>query len=131
MPSTPKFINLAATERYQGLRRRKFINQQRLDLLDENLADVRRIVTDAGLIHTLIDFDAYQPNVVREFIANLHDAEERDDGVAVYVRGSLVEFCPSLINSLYSIPGFEEDPNWMEDNIDEVCGFLTNGQINR
>ncbi|KAF3592439.1 hypothetical protein DY000_02024112 [Brassica cretica] len=85
MPLTPKFISMAATERYQGLQGRKFINQQRLDLLDEKLADVRKIVTDAGLIHTLIDFDVYQPNVVREFIANLHEAEERDDGVAVYV----------------------------------------------
>ncbi|KAF8112065.1 hypothetical protein N665_0068s0032 [Sinapis alba] len=131
MPLIPKFINLAATERYQGLRRRKFINQQRISLTDENLADVRKIVTEAGLIHTLIDFDAYQPNFVREFIANLLDAEERDDGVAVYVRGSLVDFSPSLINSLYCIPRFEEDPNWMEVNIDEVCGFLTDGQINR
>ncbi|KAF8050410.1 hypothetical protein N665_1976s0006 [Sinapis alba] len=128
LPLTPKFINLAATERYQVLRRRKFINQQRISLTDENLADVRKVVTEAGLIHTLVDFDAYQPNVVREFIANLL---ERDDGVAVYVRGSLVDFSPSLINSLYCIPGFEEDPNWMEVNIDEVCGFLTDGQINR
>ncbi|KAF8111837.1 hypothetical protein N665_0072s0048 [Sinapis alba] len=131
LPLTPKFINLAATERYQGLRPRKFINQQRISLTDENLADVKKVVTEAGLIHTLIDFDAYQPNVVREFIANLLDAEERDDGVAVYVRGSLVDFSPSLINSLYCIPGFEEDPNWMEVHIDEVCGFLTDGKINR
>ncbi|KAF8109321.1 hypothetical protein N665_0098s0049 [Sinapis alba] len=131
MPLTPKFINLPATERYQGLRGIKFINQQRISLTDENLADFRKVVTEAGLIHTLIDFDAYQPNVVREFIANLLDAEERDDGVDVYVRGSLVDFSPSLINSLYCIPGFEEDPNWMEVNIDEVCGFLTDGQINR
>ncbi|KAF3535039.1 hypothetical protein F2Q69_00020704 [Brassica cretica] len=131
MPLTPKFISMAATERYLGLRGRKFINQQRLDLLDEKLADVRKIVTDAGLIHTLIEFDVYHPNVVREFIANLHEAEEQDDGVAVYVRGSLIDFSPSLINSLYCIPGFEEDPNWMEEDIDEVCGFLTNGQINR
>ena len=61
-------------------------------------------MTGAGLIHTLTDIDPYQPNVVREFIANLLDAEERDDGVAMYVRGSLVDFSPSLINSLYCIP---------------------------
>ncbi|KAF3561735.1 hypothetical protein DY000_02013505 [Brassica cretica] len=88
--------------------------------ISDNLSDVRRIVTGAGLIHTLTDIDPYQPNVVRDFIANLPEAEERDDGVAVYVRGSLVDFSPSLINSLYSIPGFEEDPNWMDENIDEV-----------
>lgn len=130
-PLSPKFITMAATERYQSLRHKKFINQQRRSLTDENLADVRKIVIDAGLIRTLTDYDSYQPNVVREFIANLYDAEERDDGVSVYVRGSMVDFSPSLINSLYCIPRFEEDPNWMEVNIDEVCGFLTDGQIQR
>ncbi|KAF2557361.1 hypothetical protein F2Q70_00027249 [Brassica cretica] len=93
LPLTAKFISMAATE---------------------------RVVTGAGLIHTLIDIDPYQPNVVREFIANLLDAKERDDGVAVYVRGSLVDFSPSLINALYCFPEFEEDPNWMDENIDEV-----------
>lgn len=86
-------------------------------------------MTKAGLLHTLIDVDAYQPNVVREFVANLSDAEERDVGIAVYVRGSMIDFSPSLINALYCIPGFEDDPNWMEVSIDEVCGFFTDGQI--
>ncbi|KAF3578533.1 hypothetical protein DY000_02033409 [Brassica cretica] len=108
-----------------------FIPQQCISLTDNNVSDVRRIVTGAGLIHTLTDIDPYQPNVIREFIANLPEAEEREDGVAVYVRGSLVDFSPSLINSLYCIPGFEEDPNWMDESIDEVCGFLTNGRIRR
>ncbi|KAG5375021.1 hypothetical protein IGI04_039617 [Brassica rapa subsp. trilocularis] len=83
------------------------------------------------LIHTLTDLDLYQPNVIRGFIANLPEAEERDDGVAVYVRGSLVDFSPSLINSMYCIPGFEKDPNWMDERLDEVCGFLTDGRIRR
>ncbi|XP_013669136.2 uncharacterized protein LOC106373521 [Brassica napus] len=128
---TGKFFSMVATERYKDLRGRKFIPRQCISLTDDNLSDVRRIVTGAGLIHTLTDIDPYQPNVVREFIANLPEAEERDDGVAVYVRGSLVDFSPSLINSLYCIPGFEEDPNWMDESIDEVCGFLTDGRIRR
>ncbi|KAF3487371.1 hypothetical protein F2Q69_00052235 [Brassica cretica] len=119
-PMTGKFISMAAIERFKDLRGRKFIPQQCISLTDDNFSDVRRIVTGAGLIHTLTDIDPYQLNVVREFIANLFDAEERDDGVAVYVRGSLVDFSPSLINSLYCIPGFEEDPNWMDESIDEV-----------
>ncbi|KAF3603970.1 hypothetical protein F2Q69_00034671 [Brassica cretica] len=110
MPMTGKFFSMAATERYKDLRSRKCIPQQCISLTDDNLSDVRRIVTGAILIHTLTDIDPYQPNVVREFIANLPEAEEQDDGVAVYVRGSLVDFSPSLINSLYCIPGFEEDP---------------------
>ncbi|KAF3528864.1 hypothetical protein DY000_02039216 [Brassica cretica] len=110
MPMTGKFFSMAATERYKDLRGRKCIPQQCISLTDDNLSDVRRIVTGAGLIHTLTDIDPYQPNVVREFIANLPEAEEQDDGVDVYVRGSLVDFSPSLINSLYCIPGFEEDP---------------------
>ncbi|KAF3579537.1 hypothetical protein DY000_02030190 [Brassica cretica] len=88
-------------------------------------------MTGAGLIHTLTDIDPYQLNVIREFIANLLEAEERDDGIAVYVRGSLVDFSPSLINSLYCSPGFEEDPNWMDESIDEVCDFLTDDRIRR
>ena len=88
-------------------------------------------MTGAGLIYTLTDIDPYQPNIIREFIANLPEAEKRDDGVAVYVRGSLVDFSPSLINSLYCIPGFEEDPNWIDESIDEVCGFLTDDRIRR
>ena len=101
---TGKFFSMVATERYKDLRGRKFIPQKCISLTDDNLSDVRRIVTGAGLIHTLTDIDPYQPNVVREFIANLPEAEEQDDGVAVYVRGSLVDFSPSLINSLYCIP---------------------------
>ncbi|KAF3502795.1 hypothetical protein F2Q69_00041660 [Brassica cretica] len=131
MPMTRKFFSMVATERYKDLRGRKFIPNQCISLTDDNLSDVRRIVTGAGLIHTLTDIDPYQPNVVREFIANLPEAEERGDGAAVYVIGSLVDFSPSLINSLYCIPGFEEDPNWMEESIDEICGFLTDGRIRR
>ncbi|XP_056850286.1 uncharacterized protein LOC130499861 [Raphanus sativus] len=130
-PLTPRFISMAATERFQGLKDRKFIDQHRISLTDENLADVRSIVENAGLLHTLTDVDAYQPSVVREFIANLLEASERDVGVAVYLRASMIDFSPSLINAIYCIPGFEDDPNWLDENIDEVCGFLTDGQINR
>ncbi|KAF2603858.1 hypothetical protein F2Q70_00027315 [Brassica cretica] len=146
LPMTAKFISMAVADRpgmdsdireirglvadrFKDLRGRKFITQQCISLTDDNLSDVLRVVTKAGLIHTLTDIDLFQPNVVREFIANLPNAQERDDGVAVYVRGSLVYFSPSLINALYCIPGFEEDPNWMDENMDEVCGFLTDGRI--
>lgn len=126
---TERFFSIEVTERFRDLRGWNFIPQQSISLTDENISDVRRIVTGAGLIHTLTDLDPYQPNVIREFIAKLPEAEERDDGVAVYVRGSLVDFSPSLINSLYCIPGFEEDPNWMDERLDEVCGFLTDGRV--
>ncbi|KAG5393207.1 hypothetical protein IGI04_023170, partial [Brassica rapa subsp. trilocularis] len=131
MPMTERFFSIEATERFRELRGRNFIPQQSISLTDENLSDVIRIVIGAGLIHTLTDLDPYQPNVIREFLANLPEAEERDDGVAVYVRGFLVDFSPSLINSMYCIPGFEEDPNWMDERLDEVCGFLTDGRIRR
>ncbi|KAL0681869.1 hypothetical protein Bca4012_048716 [Brassica carinata] len=64
-------------------------------------------------------------------MANLMDAEPRGDAVAVYVRGSLVNFSPSLINSLYRITTCEEDPDWLNYNIDRVCVFLTNNRILR
>ena len=130
-PVTARYISMGAMERYNTLKPRKFINQQRLSFTEETLLDVKKVVVDLGLIHTVIDSDAFQPIVVREFVANLLDAEDREDGVAVYVKGSLVDFSPSLINSVYCIPGFEEDPNWLDANIDVVCGFLTDNRIRR
>ncbi|KAF3522364.1 hypothetical protein F2Q69_00050330 [Brassica cretica] len=130
-PVTARYISMGAMERYNTLKPRKFINQQRLSFTEETLLDVKKVVVDLGLIHTVIDSDAFQPIVVREFVANLLDAEDREVGVAVYVKGSLVDFSPSLINSVYCIPGFEEDPNWLDANIDVVCGFLTDNRIRR
>ncbi|KAF8079544.1 hypothetical protein N665_1020s0011 [Sinapis alba] len=130
-PITSRFLTAHAARRYKNLTPRKFVIQQRLDLADENLFDVKRVVVKAGLIYTLIDSDPFQPNVVREFVANLSEAEERDDGVAVYVRGSLVTFSPSLINAMYLLPGFEEDPDYAAEDIDRVCAFLTDNQVQR
>lgn len=110
-PLSARFASVAATERYGNLKKRKFITHHRLSLTDENLFDVKKVVVDSGLIYRVTDSDAFNLIVIREFIANLLDAEARDDGVAVCVRGSLVNFSPSLINSMYCIPGFEEDPN--------------------
>ena len=76
MPMTERFFSIEATERFRELRGQNFIPQQSISLTDKNLSDVRRIVIGAGLIHTLTDLDPYQPNVIREFIANLPEAEE-------------------------------------------------------
>ena len=122
---------MAATERYQDLRNRKFLTQYSVPLNEENLQDVKKVIVDSGLIYTVIDSDPFKPCVVKQFITNLMDAEPRGDGVAVYVKGSLVNFSPSLINSLYLIPTCEEDPDWLTYNIDRVCAFLTNNQILR
>ncbi|XP_018465263.2 uncharacterized protein LOC108836624 [Raphanus sativus] len=130
-PLDQRFFTAAAAERFRSLRRRKFITQHRISLIDVNMQDVRNVVRGAGLLHTLTDVDAYQPTMVKEFIANLQDAEERDVGVAVYCRGYMIDFSSSLINDIYCVPGFEDDPNWLGENIDEVCGFLTDGRINR
>ncbi|KAF8084680.1 hypothetical protein N665_0707s0013 [Sinapis alba] len=120
-----------AAKRYKLLTSRKFVTQQRLPLADEKLHDVKKVVQKCGLIYTVIDSDSFQPNMVREFVANLHDAEDRDDGLAVYVRGALVDFSPILINAMYLIPGFEEDHDYMAEEIDGVCAFLTNNQVKR
>ncbi|KAF3582092.1 hypothetical protein DY000_02033535 [Brassica cretica] len=76
LPMKAKFISMAAADRFKDLRGRKFITQQCISLTDDNLSDVLRVVTEAGLIHTLTDIDPFQPNVVREFIANLPDTQE-------------------------------------------------------
>ena len=83
---------MAATERYQDLRNRKFLTQYSVPLNEENLQDVKKVIVDSGLIYTVIDSDPFKPCVVRQFIANMLDAEPRGDGVAVYVKGSLVNF---------------------------------------
>ncbi|KAF3564776.1 hypothetical protein DY000_02016702 [Brassica cretica] len=103
----------------------------RLDVNDENLFDVKRVVVRSGLIYTLIDSDLFHPNVVKEFIANLGAAENIGNGVAVFLRGSMVDFSPSLINALYLVPGFEEDHDYLAANIDRVCSFLTDNRVQR
>lgn len=130
-PINSRFATVEATERYRNLKNRKFLVQYRLPVDEENLQDVKKVIMDSGLIYTVIDSDPFKPSVIRQFIANLVDAEPRGDGVAVYVKGSLVNFSPSLINSLYLIPAFEEDPDWSTYNMDRVCTFLTNKRIRR
>ena len=130
-PVSSRFVTSNAAERYEKLAPRGFVIQQRLDVNDENLSDVKRVVVRSGLIYTLIDCDLFHPNVVKEFIANLGAAENREDGVAVFLRGSMVDFSPTLINALYLIPGFEEDPDYMTADIDIVCSFLTDNRVQR
>ncbi|KAF8113560.1 hypothetical protein N665_0048s0021 [Sinapis alba] len=130
-PVNSRFITGQTAKRYKLLTPRKFVTQQRLPLADEKLHDVKKVVQKCGLIYTVIDSDSFQLNMVREFVVNLHDAEDRDDGLAVYVRGALVDFSPSLINAMYLIPGFEEDHDYMAEEIDGVCAFLTNNQVRR
>lgn len=131
LPLTKRYITFSARERHSDLRSRKFIEQQSLSLTNEKLAEVKQVVVKAGLIYTVIDSDAFQPSVVREFLANLVDAEPRDDGVSMYIRGSLVDFSPNLINSMYRVPVSGDDASWLDVNIDEVCGFLTDHKVNR
>ncbi|XP_013650701.1 uncharacterized protein LOC106355270 [Brassica napus] len=130
-PLSARFMTQGARERYVNLKPRQFIHQQRLSLTDKDLQDVKKVVADAGLLYTVCDSDSFQPSVVREFIANLGDAEPRGDGVAVYVRGSLVEFSPSLINTMYCIPQLEEDSSWVNENLDKVCTLLSGNRIKR
>ena len=92
VPINSRFATVEATERYQDLKNRKFLIQYRLPLDEENLQDVKKVIVDSGLIYTVIDSDPFKPCVVRQFIANMLDAEPRGDGVAVYVKGSLVNF---------------------------------------
>lgn len=43
----------------------------------------------------------------------------------------MVDFFSKFDQHLVLYSWIEEDPNWMEVHIDEVCGFLTDGQIMR
>ncbi|XP_013601227.1 PREDICTED: uncharacterized protein LOC106308634 [Brassica oleracea var. oleracea] len=128
-PFSSRFVTSNSAERYEKLAPREFVIQQRLDVNDENLFDVKQVVVRSGLIYTLIDSDLFHPNVVKEFIANLGAAEDRRNGVAVFLRGSMVDFSPSLINALYLVPGFEEDHDYMAADIDRVCSFLTDNCV--
>ncbi|XP_018476157.1 uncharacterized protein LOC108847412 [Raphanus sativus] len=114
-PFNPLFSSKAANERFHALQLRTFLEQQSMPLDNEDLQDVKEVVVRSGLIYTLTDVDSFLPSLIREFIANLVDAKKRDGGVAVYVRGSLVDFSPS----------------WLEENIDDVCSFLSEGRVLR
>ncbi|XP_048611464.1 uncharacterized protein LOC125585813 [Brassica napus] len=130
-PFSSRFVTSNSAERYEKLAPREFVIQQRLDVNDENLFDVKRVVVRSGLIYTLIDSDLFHPNVVKEFIANLGAAEDRGNGVAVFLRGSMVDFSPSQINALYLVPGFEEDHDYLAADIDRVCSFLMDNRVQR
>ncbi|KAF3606001.1 hypothetical protein DY000_02049607 [Brassica cretica] len=130
-PFSSRFVTSNSAERCEKLAPREFVIQQRLDVNDENLFDVKRVVVRSGLIYTLIDSDMFHPNVVKEFIANLGAAEDRGNGVAVFLRGSMVDFSPSLIKALYLVPGFEEDHDYLAADIDRVCSFLTDNRAQR
>lgn len=69
---------------------RKYRIQPSLPFMDEKLVDVKDVIVAAGLSYTVIDADPFYPTVIRKFISNILDAEERADGVDVYVTGSLV-----------------------------------------
>lgn len=130
-PRSARFATSAALARYRDLKEGKFVDHQSLTLTDEKLADIKKVILHSGLIYTVIDADAYQPAVVREFIANIPDAVKRGDGLGVYVCGSLVDFSPELINTMYCIPEVAEDPDWLHEDIDKVCSFLSGEQVNR
>ncbi|KAF2543420.1 hypothetical protein F2Q68_00029775 [Brassica cretica] len=100
-PFSSRFVTSNSGERYEKLAPREFVIQQRLDVNDENLFDVKRVVVRSGLIYTLIHSDLFHPNVVKEFIANLGAAEDRGNGVAVFLH------------------------------IDRVCSFLTDNRVQR
>ncbi|KAF3532177.1 hypothetical protein DY000_02039324 [Brassica cretica] len=70
-----------------------------LPLIDEKLVDVKDVIVTAGLNYTVIDADPFYPTVIRKFISNIMDAEERADGVDVL------------------------------ENIDRVCGYLTDNRV--
>ncbi|KAF3522984.1 hypothetical protein F2Q69_00048614 [Brassica cretica] len=55
VPINSRFATVAATERYQDLRNRKFLTQYSLPLNEENLQDVKKVIVDSGLIYTDID----------------------------------------------------------------------------
>ncbi|KAF3585855.1 hypothetical protein F2Q69_00030911 [Brassica cretica] len=112
-------------------------NQENPEMLRSNITPFsNRFVTSnsakrSGLIYTLIDSDLFHPNVVKEFIANLGAAEDRGNGVVVFLHGSMVDFSPSLINALYLVTGFEEDHDYLAADIDRVCSFLTDNRVQR
>ncbi|XP_018460746.1 uncharacterized protein LOC108831716 [Raphanus sativus] len=130
-PFNQLFSSKAANERFHALQLRTFLEQQSLPLDNEDLQDVKEVVVRSGMIYTLTDVDSFLPNLIREFIANLVDAEKRDGGVAVYIRGSLVDFSPDLINEMYCTPGVEDPPSWLDENLDDVCSFLSEGRVLR
>ncbi|KAL0686456.1 hypothetical protein Bca4012_053304 [Brassica carinata] len=105
-PFSSRFVTSNSAERYEKLAPREFVIRQKLDVNDENLFVVKRVVVRSGLIYTLIDSDLFHPNVVKEFIVNLGAAENRGNG-------------------------FEEDPDYMAADIDRVCPFLTDNHVQR
>lgn len=76
-----------------------------LPLDGPNTQGAIQLLTSFGLLPTVTEIDTFTPQVVKEFYSNLNDCEIGDDGeLLVFVRGTLYEFSPRIINKLFQLP---------------------------
>ncbi|XP_023640099.1 uncharacterized protein LOC111831002 [Capsella rubella] len=136
-PATPifssRFISAHAAERFQFLHGQDFIPMKILSAEIQN-DDVRSILFRADLLPTVTEIDSFIETVVKEFYANLPEAEGGDSEVLrVFVRGSMYEFSPSLINRLFQLPNEPYPLNTSQlrafGDLDAVAALLTDGQV--
>ncbi|EOA13348.1 hypothetical protein CARUB_v10026382mg [Capsella rubella] len=140
VPFSSHFVSPQAEHRFQVLSKRqdstgRIFNEMGI-LLDDcpQWDEVSKIMSTVSLLPTAIEADSFTENVVKEFYANLPEAENDDPEVLkVFVRGSLYEFSPMIINQLYQLPSppypSEGSQIHISESLNQVVSLLTDGRI--
>lgn len=131
-----RFVSLKAAHRYNILSARLFNSMRFLPLDDPITAEAKDLISAVRLLPTVTEVDTYVEEVVKELYANLPEMEKREDGNhAVYIRETMYEFNPQIINQLFQLENHLVALNVpllsIPDPINEVVSFLSNGKARR
>lgn len=96
-------------------------------------AAIQQLLSETGLLLTVTEIDSYVNEVVMEFYANLPDSEEGEkDGHRVFVRGTMFEFSPTIINQMFQLPNIpysvDQPLLHVPESLDEIALSLSNGK---
>ncbi|CAE5960320.1 unnamed protein product [Arabidopsis arenosa] len=128
------FITETARDRYQGICKRRFNEMSFLAPDCVSTQAAYKIISDAGLLPTITEIDTFVEQVVLVFYANLPDAEVRETGeLMVFVRGSMYEFSPTIINQMFQLsnPIFPVNVHVTDiaADLDDVAAVLSSGRV--
>ncbi|XP_010445480.1 PREDICTED: uncharacterized protein LOC104728149 [Camelina sativa] len=133
-PFSSQFISELTIRRFQTISGRLFNEMGFLAADNPHGGDAYKILSDFGLLPTVTEVDSFVGNIVKEFYANLAEAEmEGVDTLKVFVHGSMYEFSPSIINRMYQLPNesypLNATPIQVHESLDDIVTLPTNGQI--
>ncbi|KAG7559036.1 Integrase catalytic core [Arabidopsis thaliana x Arabidopsis arenosa] len=132
-PYNDTFLTEEGLGRYKVIGGRIFNEMRFLPQDGAHTAAIQQLLSDAGLLPTVTEIDSYVNEVVMEFYANLPDSEEGEkDGHRVFVRGTMFEFSPTIINQMFQLPNIpysvDQPLLHVPESLDEIALSLSNGK---